>query len=251
MPIEVAAQRYPHGTAARYKLGHCRCEPCRAALREYENARVARNYTRLPYRVTHVPGRGTGAFSKPYYAVVERATKAVALRIADRSIAFAVRDQFNAEDGNLSGRQLIDASPVREHLHALSAAGVGRRAIQEHSGVSGSVIARLRSGEIKKTRRSTAAKLFAVDVAGAARERMAVDSAAVWSAVDRMAAAGFTTWARAVVNPAVQLHVNTHVLDRYDATPGVRPILRKRAAGSSQTHSTVLLSVLPGRAPRS
>jgi hypothetical protein len=48
---EVAAKRNPHGTAARYTLGHCHCFPYRVTKATYETERNAK--LRRPWRLRY------------------------------------------------------------------------------------------------------------------------------------------------------------------------------------------------------
>jgi hypothetical protein len=52
--VDDAAERYPHGTHARYALAKCRCFACRVAHSKY----VAEQYekARKPYRLRRVHG---------------------------------------------------------------------------------------------------------------------------------------------------------------------------------------------------
>ncbi|MCH8613436.1 helix-turn-helix domain-containing protein [Arsenicicoccus dermatophilus] len=75
---------------------------------------------------------------------------------------------------NAYGRaNLIDAGPVRDHVHALQAAGLGRRRIAELAGVSSSVLTNLLyptadREQSSRVTRATAEKVLAVRAAPAA-----------------------------------------------------------------------------------
>lgn len=70
---------------------------------------------------------------------------------------------------------LTDAAPVRAHLEALSAAGVGKRAVHAACDVSLSVIQDVRSGAKTQIRARTARRILAVDV-GAIGDRALVSA---------------------------------------------------------------------------
>lgn len=182
--VAEARARYSHGTRARYNYAKCRCAKCRAANRKYERDRAAAH--RQPWRVRHVHG-GT-------WLVVAVATEQIVFKTKDRVIAYAVRDQFNADDGTLNPNALIDAGEVRSHLLALKLAGIGRRTVAAAALVSDGVIARLRDGDIKRTRRSCAARILAVGV-DAAPDHSCLESASSWELIDRLCVVGCErTW---------------------------------------------------------
>ena len=60
---------------------------------------------------------------------------------------------------------LIDATRVREHLEALGAAGMGKRAVAKASGVALSLISGVKAGRRKQIRTADAVRLLAVGVA--------------------------------------------------------------------------------------
>lgn len=182
--VAEARARYSHGTRARYNYGKCRCAKCRAVNRQYERDRSAAH--RQPWRLRHVHG-GT-------WLVVAVTTEQIVFKTKDRDVAYAVRDQFNADDGTLNPNALIDAGEVRLHLLALKRAGIGRRAVAAAASVSDGVIFRLRNGDIKRTRRSCAARILAVGVE-AAPDHSHVESASSWELIDRLCAVGCErTW---------------------------------------------------------
>lgn len=74
----IAAERYAHGTRARYGMGKCRCLPCRAAASEYESQRQFA--IKGPWRVD---GRG----GRTRVAVRNVVTGEVDLRTEERAIA--------------------------------------------------------------------------------------------------------------------------------------------------------------------
>lgn len=85
---------------------------------------------------------------------------------------------------------LIDAAEVREHLQALTSAGVGKRTIAARSGVSFSVVCRLlgadRSRPAMRVRPETARKLLAVTTAASAY----ADAGETHRLVDELVASG-------------------------------------------------------------
>lgn len=62
---------------------------------------------------------------------------------------------------------LVDASPARAHLLALSATGVGKRAVAAASDVALSVLGKVRTGKLLRVRANTAKRILAVDAAAA------------------------------------------------------------------------------------
>jgi len=88
-------------------------------------------------------------------------TGAIALRTFDRDDAVRRRDELNGPIPKRSS-ELISARPARTHIAALRRAGMGRRVIGRHARINDSVLVRIISGEIKKTRRSTADRILAI-----------------------------------------------------------------------------------------
>lgn len=106
----------PHGVRAKYVAEKCRCDDCRKAHRDYENARNRR-------------------------------------RAEER---WGVR-----------GPDIVDAAPVRQHIQALQAAGMGYKRIAAAAGVSASRVGQLAGVTAPKTpntrvHATTAAKILAV-----------------------------------------------------------------------------------------
>lgn len=85
----------------------------------------------------------------------------------------------------------VDATPARIHLKVLSSSGLGRREVHRRSGVSQSVLHRIKNGEIRGVRPAT---LDAILKVSATRKAPAgfVEAAPTWALVDELIAAGVT-----------------------------------------------------------
>ena len=66
------------------------------------------------------------------------------------------------------GNGLVSAARARRHLSKLSAAGVGRRAVSDVTGLSHTRVVLIRTGQQKKIRRLTEQKILAVTIEAAA-----------------------------------------------------------------------------------
>jgi hypothetical protein len=150
-----AAERYAHGTHARYTLAHCKCEPCKKAHRDYTNA--LSEARRPPWRL--VAGMG--------HIVENRHTRDRLRPFPDRASAIEKRDRLNKRWMPKPPNEFVSAAVARRHVKRLVRSGVGLRSIAIAAKVSRTVLSKIVSGEIPRTRRSTEAKLLAVD-AGAA-----------------------------------------------------------------------------------
>lgn len=143
---------------------------------------------------------------------------------------------------------MIDSGPVREHLEALTAAGIGRRRIAALSGVADSVVSRLlghsHDRPARQVRPETAAALLAIRPDALAPAAL-VDAAPAWRLVHGMAARGYTmAWIGSQMAgrpmPSLQLGAQwctRRALDRLRAAaehaaivPGPSERARRRAA---------------------
>ena len=86
---------------------------------------------------------------------------------------------------------LVSAKRARKHIQKLSAAGVGRRALSDVSGVAQSIIGRIRSGNKSQIRKRTETALLAV-TAHAVSGGAIVSAKQTWSLINRLLEEGFT-----------------------------------------------------------
>jgi hypothetical protein len=178
--IEAAKKRYAHGTHARYVLARCRCEPCRDANRQYELDRQAKR--RPPFHIKYSP-------SGKLWVVRHAEKGTIVARYKAKISAQRKAARLNAE--HTASSELIPVADVVAHIRTLQHAGVGVKTLGRASTVSQSVINRMLEGDIKRTRRSTAAKIFAVGIdARKTGSRMRADESFVL--IDRLVEAGYT-----------------------------------------------------------
>ena len=211
MDVEFASRRYEHGTAARYKLGKCRCARCRTAVSEYEKARQAR--LRGPYEIRYAPGTirlggGRHGTRGGYYVVRETATATVVFRSPDKAAAIAHRDRLNDAARPPSERELVDAAPARRRIRALQRAGVGQKTIAMRSGLGRTAIVEILKGHHRKVHRSTIAAL--ASVAAVPRGSVLIGAQPTWQLLDALLAVGYTKTAIARAlrrkSRALQIH---------------------------------------------
>lgn len=181
MPPSVAAQKYPHGTRARYALGKCRCFECKVANADYAMERAEE--LRAPYTMHYSP-------SGKVYIVRCRATGTVVFRNPMKSVAARYRDRLNKREAPESERTLVDAKAARRHIETLRARGIGTRTIATRAGLNHGVVKRIATGEIQKTRRETEQKILGVAPVRASGSL--VDAATTWAMLEKLFAAGYT-----------------------------------------------------------
>jgi hypothetical protein len=121
-----------------------------------------------------------------------------------RRVAFGIEEPRPA---------FVDATEAREHLLWLSKVGVGKRRVSKLTGISLSVIDRLRQGNQTKCRPKTAAKILAVGRSKAS-DGAFIDAKQTWRLIDDLVNHGWTKTAIAKAigskaqRPALQLQRN-------------------------------------------
>lgn len=151
--------------------------------------------TRACYVFGPDPGRGRGCRCEP-------------CRKANRDyVARVERQRIYGRWQPWASDELV--SEVREHLRALSAAGVGKVAVAEASGLPRSQVGRIRRGKIAKVREATARKLLAVTTSAGRRPHAIVDGAETWRLIEELLEAGWRRYQIAhelgAKTPALQL----------------------------------------------
>jgi len=101
---------------------------------------------------------------------------------------FHEREQAKA-DGDWNG--LVSADRAKAHIIALSAQGIGRRAVALASDVGATIISEIRRGSRTKIRALTERRILAV-TATAASDGALVDAAPSWKLINALLIAGFT-----------------------------------------------------------
>jgi len=181
LTLDEAKRRYAHGTRACYVLAECRCFKCRVA--NTEDVR-SRNERRPPWRLRK--GRG--------HMIENRHTGEVVRGFADRAAAIAEKERRNVEAPKPDDpSELVPARRARAHIKKLAAGGVGVKAIGPSCGVASSVLSRIKSGEIRRTRRSTEAKILSVTVESAARGSAKIDPRETRKRLDDLTGCGLYT----------------------------------------------------------
>jgi hypothetical protein len=157
------ADRYEHGTRARYSTG-CRCEPCRAANTAYEKARRARAKAVAEQTIIE-----PAAVTKPHGAIVrtyKRACPGVAGQSCPRQ-AYLRKDSVGGVCNRCRTRlvpsRLVPADAVRAHILDLQRQGVGYQAISDACDVLKNTLRDIAAGKRKFIRAASAERLLAVD----------------------------------------------------------------------------------------
>lgn len=107
--------------------------------------------------------------------------------------AYQVQRAARAKNPTLAdaAAQQVPAAPVRDHLRALAAAGVGLRALAAATGLSRSQLSKIRSGTARTVRPRTRDAVLAIQPTHAAAGAL-VDAAPTWRRIDALLAAGWT-----------------------------------------------------------
>lgn len=168
-PTEMAklvAGDFDHGTRARYVAGKCRCDPCRSANTQYARDRAAARKIAAVGLLdvdtatgVKAHGRITRTYKRmcPGVAGLPCAGRCYLRKDSTGSICARCRE-------SLTRNALVDAGPARKHLAALSAAGVGRRAVRAACDVADSLLHQVARGTRRKIRQETERRILAVDV---------------------------------------------------------------------------------------
>lgn len=181
----VAAERYAHGTRARYMLGRCRCFPCRVANADYEQARLEAQ--KLPWRVRHIGG--------DYWIVCSTSTGQITLKTKSKRTAFRRRDKLNAgAPVDERPTQLVETGDVCAHVALLQKYGIGYKRIAQLARVNSGVLFRIMKGDIQHTRRAAAERILAVTISSKA-QGASVGAGPTWKLLDDLIARGCKrTW---------------------------------------------------------
>jgi len=190
------AERYPHGTRARYVAG-CRCAPCTASnLRAYHDrqdrakalaAEIVTGASPCPQLWTAPDGTrrlrvyaracpGAGGRPCPLRAHLRRDSKGGVCR--------ACRER-------LVWNGLVLADRAKAHLVELSRAGVGYRSVGEAADVSKTVLALILSGKRQRIRASTERRILDVD-AQARADHSTVPATRTWRRIRILLEEGFS-----------------------------------------------------------
>lgn len=101
------------------------------------------------------------------------------------------RGRYRAQKLHGDWNGLVDASGARQHIRALSRAGVGRRAVAAASDVALSVIADVRTGKKRRIRARTAKRILAV-TKDARADHAHVSAKMTWHRIEILLEEGFS-----------------------------------------------------------
>lgn len=213
-------REFEHGTRARY-VGHkCRCDDCRAANTAYYHEQQA--------AAKAAALAAAGVIVSPSAPVPEQRTardgttrtrwySTAACPGPGQGVQCPARAHLRTDSvGGFCARcrqalvwnGLVDATPVRRHLHRLSRQGIGYKTVGDACDVAKSTLFRLRTGDKTRLRKSTAARILAVD-AGARADHALVPATRTWRLIQKLLAEGYTKGAIAqrlgASTPALQI----------------------------------------------
>jgi hypothetical protein len=223
---EEAAERYAHGTPARYHLGKCRCFPCRLQTANYQTTLLqARRGPWIAQRLTarvdvprsldaegnttcrfcgatrtawgitrheHACASNPNRHSPVGWIVVNGKTGERHRPVfASSREAWAERDRLNKRDRPKPPNEMVSAAKVRKHLRRLQANGLGCKAISKACGVAYSSLQRLIRGMIRRTRRATEARILAVQLSESRLIGRDIPGGPTWKMIDALVAVGY------------------------------------------------------------
>jgi len=161
--------RFPHGTRSRYVNG-CRCTRCRAANR----AAYHDQQTRVLEAVRDLPPAPPAPAIQELWTAPDgsRRTRTYPNACPGVNGEPCARGRHVRRDSaggickdcrkRLVWNGLVDAGPARRHLRKLSRRGVGYRAVADASDVAHATLQKIRRGEKRRIRKSTADAILAV-----------------------------------------------------------------------------------------
>lgn len=196
-PLDMpAADRFTHGTRARYVTG-CRCDACRESNRLAYHERERRRRELAAALPAAAPGSacpGINGVPCPRQVKLYRNSGGACESCQKRLV-------FNG---------LVDAAPAREHLAKLSRRQVGYKTVADAARVGVTTVAKICSGERTRIRAEVSRRILEVDI-GARADHSTVPAGRTWKLIAKLIQRGWTRrdLARALgseaITPALQL----------------------------------------------
>jgi hypothetical protein len=186
----------PHGTRARYVTG-CRCEPCRGANATAWRARqeMAKALAcEISAPVVPAPQTFTAPDGSKRVRFYRRACPGVHGNPCPLQ-AHLRKDSKGGVCGRcrelLVWNGLVSSHRARQHLQALSRAGMGRRSVADSCDVGSSILYLIKTGRKTRIRASTERRILAVDLAGASAG-VRVPAGPTWRRIEQLLGEGFS-----------------------------------------------------------
>lgn len=180
---------FEHGTRARYVAG-CRCRGCKDANVRAYHEREARS-KEAAAEVSFPPVPVTKTWTAPDGTVRTRTYRRGCpgydgtgcphrAHLRKDSVGMCACCRLRLVDNST-----VDASRARHHLRMLSKHGIGRRAVQEATDISETVLHEVKTGRKKTIRRRTQDLILAVDET-CVSDGALVDAKDVWRMIHRL-----------------------------------------------------------------
>jgi hypothetical protein len=192
-----AAEHWGHGTRARYVAG-CRCDDCREANRLAYHERQARAKAAAIAAVPSSPAPIAKPWTAPDGTIKLRTYRRACPGPGGAGCPYGTHLRKDSTGGlcercrlRLVYNGLVPATAARAHLRALSRAGIGRRAVQAATDLSGTILGHIRTGRRKNIRASTEARILAVDAAAIA-DHGCVAGGRTWRTIRKLLGYGLT-----------------------------------------------------------
>jgi hypothetical protein len=163
--VNFPADKWPHGTRARYALGGCRCESCRAAnAARHHQRREAMAAAAAEVKPSGPPGDGVQLRAGREFRIKTcpgangaACVKGGAWLKNSTPVCSACLERATIFNG------LVDAEPVRQHLMRLRRAGVGYKTVAAACDVGKTAITKILDRSNTFIRAQTARRILAVD----------------------------------------------------------------------------------------
>lgn len=232
------AERFPHGTRARYVSG-CRCDACLEAIR-LDAAERRRRVHEAAAEVRPNPG-------PPAFKVFHRTRRdGTPYEIRARACPGTGGKPCVAGGAWLKGREvcvgcvhraavwngMVPAAPVRAHLKRLARQGVGHKSVAAACDVSKTVLGDVLWGGKKLVRRRTADRVLAV-TKDAIADGGRIDAAPTWKLIGELLEMGMTrsAIARELGQRSAVLQLSRHLVEARSALAVRKLHARVKAQG--------------------
>jgi hypothetical protein len=180
-------KEFPHGTRARYVGMKCRCRKCTFANRAYVRQRTKEKYLEAkdlpqPWKKGRIL-LGRASDGAKVWVTMRLHCVGPGGKGCGKKIRKHKRPRLCDEClKKVSFKGLVTATRARKHLKALSAKGIGRRAVSAASDVADTVLSQIISGRKKHIRAETSRRILDVDESCMADASL-VDAGPTWGQI--------------------------------------------------------------------
>ena len=197
--IGTFTKAWAHGTRACYVQRRCRCEPCRAANRQYYHALQARAVSAAATVVVDA-GPCAQVWTRPDGSTATRRYARACPGVNGQACRFRRHLRKDSKGGvcgscrlQLHGvwNGLVDTAPARAHLKQLSRRGMGHRSVADLASVPKSIVLQIMTGTKRRARSRTVLAILAVEYQHAADKQL-VAAGTTMKRLDALKEEGYT-----------------------------------------------------------